>query len=79
MYSILQPLKELQEKISVIENYRARAFEAGDFNIFLRVFEAHFLVIIFIKNLVLKTTKNQGFTISLEDTFFEKPQRESKG
>ena len=24
--------------------------------------------------IILKVTKNQGFTISLEDTFFEKPQ-----
>ena len=26
--------------------------------------------------IILKVTKNQGFTLSLEDTFFEKPQRE---
>ena len=25
--------------------------------------------------IILKVTKNQGFTLSLEDTFFEKPQR----
>ena len=25
--------------------------------------------------IILKVTKNQGFTISVEDTFFEKPQR----
>ena len=25
--------------------------------------------------ILLKVTKNQGFTISLEDTFFEKAQR----
>ena len=24
--------------------------------------------------IILKVTKNQGFTLSLEDTFFEKPQ-----
>ena len=24
--------------------------------------------------IILKVTKNQGFTFSLEDTFFEKPQ-----
>ena len=24
--------------------------------------------------IILKATKNQGFTLSLEDTFFEKPQ-----
>ena len=24
--------------------------------------------------MILKVTKNQGFTLSLEDTFFEKPQ-----
>ena len=24
--------------------------------------------------IVLKVTKNRGFTLSLEDTFFEKPQ-----
>ena len=26
-------------------------------------------------NIILKVTKNQGFTLSFEDTFFEKPQR----
>ena len=26
-------------------------------------------------NIILKVTKNQGCTLSLEDTFFEKPQR----
>ena len=26
--------------------------------------------------IILKVTKNQGFTLSLEDTFFEKPQGE---
>ena len=25
--------------------------------------------------IILKVTKRQGFTLSLEDTFFEKPQR----
>ena len=25
-------------------------------------------------NIILKVIKNQGFTVSLEDTFFEKPQ-----
>ena len=25
-------------------------------------------------SIILKVTKNQGFTLSLEDTFFEKPQ-----
>ena len=24
--------------------------------------------------IILKVTKNQGFTLTLEDTFFEKPQ-----
>ena len=24
--------------------------------------------------IILRVTKNQGFTLSLEDTFFEKPQ-----
>ena len=27
--------------------------------------------------IILKVTKNQGFTLFLEDTFFEKPQRGS--
>ena len=27
--------------------------------------------------IILKATKNQGFTLSLEDTFLEKPQEES--
>ena len=27
--------------------------------------------------ILLKVTKNQGFTLSSEDTFFEKPQRVS--
>ena len=26
--------------------------------------------------IILKVTKNQGFTLFLEDTFFKKPQRE---
>ena len=26
--------------------------------------------------IILKVTKNQGFTLSLEDTIFEKPQRD---
>ena len=25
--------------------------------------------------IILKVTKNQGFTLSIEDTFFEKPKR----
>ena len=29
--------------------------------------------------IILKATKNQGFTLSLEDTFFEKPQRGEGG
>ena len=29
--------------------------------------------------IILKVTKNQGFTFSLEDTFFEKPQKEWVG
>ena len=29
--------------------------------------------------IILKVTKNQGFTISLEDTFFEKPQGREDG
>ena len=28
--------------------------------------------------IILKVTKNQGLTLSLEDTFFEKPQGESQ-
>ena len=28
--------------------------------------------------IILKVTKKQGFTLSLEDTFFEKPQGEVK-
>ena len=28
--------------------------------------------------IILKVTKNQGFTLSLEDTFFEKPQGEGQ-
>ena len=28
--------------------------------------------------LILKVTKNQGFTLSLEDTFLEKPRRRIK-
>ena len=28
---------------------------------------------------ILKVTKNQGFTLSLEDTFFEKPQEGGGG
>ena len=28
--------------------------------------------------ILLKVTKNEGFTLSLEDTFFEKPQGEIK-
>ena len=28
--------------------------------------------------IILKFTKNQGFTLSVEDTFFEKPQEESQ-
>ena len=28
---------------------------------------------------ILKVIKNQGFTLSLEDTFFEKPQRVEGG
>ena len=29
--------------------------------------------------IILKVTKNQGFSLSLEDTFFEKPQGGSNG
>ena len=29
--------------------------------------------------IILKVTKNQGFTFSLEDTFFELPQKEWVG
>ena len=29
--------------------------------------------------MILKVTKNQGFTLSLEDTFFEKPQGRGGG
>ena len=29
--------------------------------------------------IILKVTKSQGFTLSLEDTFFEKPQRVGGG
>ena len=29
--------------------------------------------------IILKVTKNQGFNLSLEDTFFEKPQRGGGG
>ena len=28
--------------------------------------------------IILKVTKNQGFTLSLEDTFFERPQEENQ-
>ena len=28
--------------------------------------------------IILKVTKNQGFTLSLEDTIFERPQEESQ-
>ena len=28
--------------------------------------------------IILKVTRNQGFILSLEDTFFEKPQEGSK-
>ena len=29
--------------------------------------------------IILKVTKNKGFTLSLEDTFFEKPQGKGGG
>ena len=29
--------------------------------------------------IILKVTKYQGFTLSLEDTFFEKPQERGRG
>ena len=29
--------------------------------------------------IILKVSKNQGFTLSLEDTFFEKPQEGGGG
>ena len=29
--------------------------------------------------IILKVTKNKGFTLSLEDKFFEKPQKEGRG
>ena len=29
--------------------------------------------------IILKVTKNQGFTLSVEDTFFKKPQRGGAG